>query len=226
MNPISPLSSLFGRSPIGPLQKHMDKVAECAAELVPFVEAVLAADHAKVVAQQQRIAALEDEADDLKHDLRAHLPRSLFLPVDRRDLLEVLAMQDKIANRAKDIAGLVRGREMAIPEAMAENYLAMVSRCVDACRQAHRTVQELSDLVETGFGGGETETMQSMIDELDRIEKDTDNLQIEVRRSLFQIERDLPPVDVMFLYRLIDWTGDVADRAQRVGSRLQLILAK
>jgi predicted phosphate transport protein (TIGR00153 family) len=65
-----------------------------------------------------------------------------------------------------------------------------------------------------------------LIEELDVIEQDTDSLQIEVRRSLFKLEKDLPPVDVMFLYQIIDWIGDVADRAQRVGNRLEQLLAR
>lgn len=47
----------------------------------------------------------------MKKALRHHLPRSLFMPMDRRDLLDVLLMQDKIINVAKDIAGLVVGRK-------------------------------------------------------------------------------------------------------------------
>lgn len=226
MNPTSPLTRLFGRSPIGPLQAHMDKVAECVAELPAFIDAVLEGDREQVVEHQRRIAAIENEADDLKHDLRLHLPRSLFMPVDRRDLLEVLAMQDKIANRVKDIAGLILGREMQLPESIQQNYLALVHRCVDACTQAHRLISELSALVETGFSGGEIETMMEMVHQLDRVEKDTDQRQVELYGQLLALEPELSPIDVVFLYRLVDWTSDVADRAQRVGSRLQLILAK
>jgi len=97
---------------------------------------------------------------------------------------------------------------------------------VDACKQAHKIIDELDELVETGFSGTEVDRVQEMIKELDRIEKDTDVIQIRIRAKLFEIERDLPPVDVMFLYRIIDWTGDLGDRAQRVGSRLQIMLAK
>ncbi len=68
--------------------------------------------------------------------------------------------------------------------------------------------------------------VETLIEELGVIEQDTDRLQIEVRRSLFKLEKDLPPVDVMFLYQIIDWIGDVADRAQRVGNRLEQLLAR
>jgi uncharacterized protein len=222
----NPLLSIFGSSPVKPLQQHMVKVIEAVTPLNELIEAVLAHDMDRVATIQETIARHEDEADDLKHELRLHLPRSLFMPVERRDVLEVLNMQDRIANRAKDIAGLIRGRRMTIPEYLAEDFAQFISRGVDACRQAHRIIDELDELVETGFSGTEVNRVQNMIKELDRIEKDTDVIQIRIRAKLFETERDLPPIDVMFLYRIIDWIGDLGDRAQRVGSRLQIMLAQ
>ncbi|GMQ75556.1 MAG: TIGR00153 family protein [Gammaproteobacteria bacterium] len=226
MPPFQSIAKLFGTSPVRPLQQHMAKVVECVSQLAPLFDAILANDPAAVDRIQERIVALEHDADDLKHDLRLHLPRSLFLPVERRDLLEVLTMQDKIANRAKDIAGIIRGRRMSFPADVGPLLKDFVKRCIDACLQAQKTVNELDELVETGFRGAEVELVQSMINELDRIETDTDTIQVEIRTKVFAIERDLPPIDAMFLYRVIDWTGDIGDRAQRVGSRLQLMLAR
>lgn len=226
MRRYNPILNLFGRSPVKPLQEHMAKVSECVRALEPFFEAVIARDENRVRELQEKIARLENDADDMKHDLRLHLPRTLFLPVERRDLLEVLTMQDNIANRAKDLAGLVRGRKMVIPDEIGSRFLEFVGRSIDACAQAEKTVNELDELVETGFSGSEVDTVQELINDLDRVEKETDQIQVEIRARLFEIERDLPPVDVMFLYRLIDWTGDIGDFSQRVGSRLQLLLAK
>ena len=65
-----------------------------------------------------------------------------------------------------------------------------------------------------------------MLKKLDKIESETDKLQIKTRSTLFKIEKDLPPVDVMFLYKIIEWVGELADLSQRVGSRLQMMLAR
>ena len=43
---------------------------------------------------------------------------------------------------------------------------------------------------------------------------------------VFEIENDLPPIEVMFIYQTIDWAGALADLAQRVGSRFELMLAR
>lgn len=223
---LNPFVSLFGRSPIGPMQQHIAKAYECAANLVPFFEAVIAEDWKYVEQVQQEMVRLEKEADKLKRDVRVHLPKSLFLPVPRSDLLELLSVQDKVANRAKDIAGLMLGRQMSIPEPLQPIMRTFVQRTVDACEQALKAMNELDEILETGFGSREVRHVTEMIELLEDIEHDTDQIQIEVRRSLFKIEKTLPPVDVMFMYTIIEWIGDVADRAERVGNRLEQLLAR
>ena len=223
---LNPFVSLFGRSPIGPMQQHIAKAYECAANLVPFFEAVMAEDWAQVEQVQQEMVRLEKEADKLKRDVRVHLPKSLFLPVPRSDLLELLSVQDKVANRAKDIAGLMLGRQMSIPEPLQDIVRSYVQRTVDACEQALKAMNELDEILETGFGNREIRRVTEMIEVLEDIEHDTDQIQIEVRRGLFKIEKTLHPVDVMFMYTIIEWIGDVADRAERVGNRLEQLLAR
>jgi len=219
-------ASIFGRSPVRPLQEHMKLVLECTGQVVPFLEAIAGDDWSAAENARAEVTRLEDEADALKKEIRLNMPKSLFMPVARADLLDLLLMQDKIANRAKDITGLMTGRKMRPPAPIAELLVSFAGRCVDAARQADKTVNELDELFETGFRGAEVEMVSGMIEELDRIEKDTDRMQVEVRARLMEVEKELPPVDVMFLYRVIDWIGDLGDLSQRVGSRLQLLLAR
>ena len=222
----STISSLFGSSPVKPLQTHMASVQECIVELVPFFQAVIQEDWKEARTQQKKIAKLEGAADKLKRQLRLHLPKSLFMPISRRDLLEVLTMQDKIANKAKDIAGLIIGRKIILPEPLHEAFIEYVERCIDASAQAQNAINELDELMETGFGGKEMKLMESMIKKLDSIESETDKLQVKIRTAVFAKEKDMNPVEVMFLYKVIDWVGDLADLAQRVGSRFEIMLAR
>ncbi len=138
----------------------------------------------------------------------------------------MLTQQDKIANKAKDISGRVLGRELAVPEALQEHFLEYLKRCLDATKQAKKVINELDDLLETGFKGRELKLVEDMIEELDRIEDDTDTIQVMLRKDLLGIESELNPVDVMFLYSIIEWVGELADISERVGSRLELMLAK
>jgi len=220
------MSGIFGSSPVSPLQKHMSKVYACASELIPLFNAVINENWDDVIKHQQLISEREQDADVLKKELRLNLPKGLFMPVSRQDLLEVLLMQDRIANQAKDIAGTIVGRHMTLPEVVHEDYIRFVERCVAACKQARKAINEMDELVETGFSGQEIQIVTDMITKLDEIESDTDNLQSAIRSKIFEIENDLPPIEVMFLYKIIEGTGEVADKSQGVGSRLQLMLAR
>ncbi len=226
MSPKSYIFSMFGTSPVRPMQQHMAKVQDCINELIPFFEAALAGDWDKATEEQKKISELEGAADELKRELRLHLPKGLMMAMSRRDLLETLTMQDRIANKAKDIAGLMLGRRMTFPADVGPLMLSFVKRCIDASAQAQTVINELDELVETGFRGLEVALVESMITRLDEIESDTDRIQVEVRAKLYAQEKDLPPVDVMFIYRIVEWIGDLADLAQRVGSRLEVMLAR
>ncbi|QKK03423.1 MAG: TIGR00153 family protein [Pseudomonadota bacterium] len=226
MCPTGYISRVFGKSPVRPLQQHFEQAACCALELPNFIQATYAGQWDEAAASRKRIVELEHAADDLKRELRLNLPSGLFMPVARTDVLEMLSVQDRIANKARDISGLMMGRRMRVPDALQGLYLSFVERSLDAVQQARKTVNELDELFETGFRGSEIDLVMGMIKELDQIENDSDSLQVELRARLFEIEKTLPSIDVMFLYKVIDWTGDLGDLAQRVGSRLHLMIAR
>ena len=219
------LANIFGSSPVMPLEKHIDIAYRCARELRPFFVATIASDWEAASAARDSIEALEHEADDLKKEIRLHLPKSLFMPVPREDLLGLLLVQDKIANRSKDVSGIVLGRKMQIPQKISEQFLDFVDRNIDAAKQARKGVRELDELFTAGFRGAEVDLVSGMIEELDRIETDTDEKQASLRAALFAIEDTLNPIDAVFMYQVIDLIGQVADMSERVGRRLELLLS-
>ncbi|MBX3727397.1 MAG: TIGR00153 family protein [Xanthomonadales bacterium] len=224
--PTSFLAGIFGRSPVQPLKDHMAKAAEAGHVLLDFIEAALAGDWERAANVRSRLQDIEHEADRLKADLRIRLPSTLMMPVDRGDLLDLITTQDRIANRAKDIAGLMYGRRMVLPDSLAPGYRRLAQRSVDAVDQAERSVGELDELFTAGFRGAEVKLVERMITELDAIEDDTDTLASELRAQVFAMEQSLPPVDVIFLYKAIEWLGDLGDFSHRVGGLLQRLIAR
>ena len=108
---------------------------------------------------------------------------------------------------------------MELPEPIQKEFLSFVSRNIDAAKKARSTIQELDEFYEAGFRCTEVELFGSLVGDMDSIEDDTDTMQVEIRAKLFAIEGDLQPVNVMFLYRVIELVGDIADMAERVGRR-------
>jgi predicted phosphate transport protein (TIGR00153 family) len=223
---LSPLGNLFARSPIGPIQEHMS-LADQAAQLVPALFRATAADDWEAATQVHKdIVAAESAADKLKRSVRRHLPNSLFLPVSRSDLLTLVGIQDHVANTAKDIAGLVIGRSIRFPEKLQDGVIELAEATAATSGQALSAIQELDELLAVGFTGREVKNVEDMLKALDKLEGVTDKLAVRLRAGLFKLEKDLPPVEVMFLYQIISLIGAVADDAESVGDRLQILMAK
>lgn len=222
----STILSLFGQSPIKPLQNHMHTVVNCVELLNEFFQAVCAENWEAVEATYNKISELESEADEQKQDIRLHLPKSLFMPINRSDLIHLLSKQDKICNTAKDIAGLILGRQQIVPKKIASDMQAYVKSAIAVSHEAKVVIDELDELIGSGFGSREIDRINKCIVKVDKAENKNDKRQISLRSKLHSIEKDLPPIDAMFLYKTIEAIGNLADCAQSAGEQIQIIIAR
>ena len=220
------ITSLFGKSPIAPLQKHMKKVHSCLKDFAVFAKATKAQDWDKAETIHISINNKEQKADQLKKKLRMNLPSTFMMPFSRRDLLDVLLIQDSIANITKDLSGLMMTRRMVFPEQIAGDFIKLAGLCIKTSAAALTAINELDELLETAFSSRERKIVDKMIKTVNELEHETDDAQNDIRNKLFTLESDLPPVDVMFYYRAIEWLGETADAAQKVGSRFEVMLTK
>ncbi len=202
----------------------MKAAVACAQEILPFIEAMAAGDREAMSRHRAEVVRLEHEADRIKHEIRSHLPKRLFMAVERRDMLEILHNQDSMADTAQDIAELADMRAMTPPDALREPILALTRSVLVTCRQSQKIIDELDELIETGFGPREVGKVEEMIRELNRLESETDELAELAQRVLFGIEEELG-VGTYFWYQLINWIADMADYAEKVGNSLRLLIA-
>jgi len=220
------ITSLFGKSPIAPLQKHMKQVHSCLKDFAVFAKAANAQDWDTAETVCISINNKEEKADKLKKKLRMNLPSTFMMPFSRRDLLDVLLIQDSIANITKDLTGLMMTRHMVFPEQIADDFINLTELCIKTSAAALMAINELDELLETAFSSRQRKLVGKMIKTVNELEHETDDAQNDIRNKLFALESDLPPVDVMFYYRAIEWLGETADAAQKVGSRFEVMLTK
>ncbi len=221
---MSLISDLFGRSPVKPMQEHMRASLACARLVQPLYEAMVAGDADEIHRQREEIDRLEHEADRIKNEIRSHLPSRMMLALERRDMLEILDAQDSIADTAQDIAELADQRSMVVHPGLKQVLGDLVAQVIRTCEQADRIINELDELVETGFRGREVQRVQDMIDELSRLETETDRLEERCTRQVFALEDELG-VGTLFWWHLVEWIADIADYGERVGNRLRLLIA-
>lgn len=219
-------TDLIKKSPFGPIQAHMEVSKESVKELILFLESAIDSNWDQATKSRKIISDLENQADALKAETRGLLTKSLFLAVPREDILDLIKLADDIPNTVKDISGLMIGRKMAIPIKIAPSFILFANEAADIADAAAEAVDYIDELFQFSFGGNAAIKMQALIEKLDSLENKNDQSEINVRAELFSIEKDLPPVDVMFLYDIINKIGELSDRAEQVGHRISLIASR
>lgn len=221
---MSLIGNLFGRSPVKPMQEHMRASVSTARAIVPLVQAMVEGDAHGIHECRQEIDRLEHDADRIKNEIRSNLPARMMLALERRDMLEILDAQDSIADTAQDVAEMADQRTMTVPAPLQGTLVELAGQVVAACEQAEKIINELDELVETGFRGREVQRVEGMISELAHLETETDRLEERAARTVFQMEDELG-VGAIFWWHMIRWIADMADQAERVGNRLRLLIA-
>lgn len=220
------LSGLLRQSPFKPIQQHMRTVFSCICLIPPLFDALYRKDLPQVRDFAEQIALLETEADQIKNTFRLNMPRSLFLPVDREDLLGLMADQDRVADTAEEIGQILCYRDMEVPEALKEILDELLEGTMEISSDAKAIIEQLDELLEVGFGGREMEKVSGMITGLRRSEHNIDSIMHRTRRTLFAVEDQLDPVSVIFWYKIIDLLGSISDQSENMADRLLLFLSK
>ncbi len=221
---MSVIANLFGRSPIRPMQRHMKVASECARAIVPVLDAMASGDMEALDRGRNIVDELEHQADELKHEIRRHLPKRFLMAIERRDMLEILDYQDSVADVTQDVAELAALRRMKTPELLKVPLMALTEAALATCAQSESVINELDELVETGFGRHEVARVEAMIEKLNELESRADERGEEALRILFSIEDEIG-VGAYYWYEIIRWIGDIADYAERSGNRIRLMIA-
>lgn len=217
--------SLFGRSPFAPLQSHMESVSKCIYRLPEIFAALEAGDLARLEQITGEISELEHDADLIKNDIRNHLPKSLYLPIDRSNLLEILAIQDRIADKAEDIAILTTLTPLELLPIFKEDFNRLVQKNIETFNEAKLIINELHELVESSFGGIEAEKVRLMVDKVAFSEHECDLIQRQLLKNFFKGQAQLNFVTFNQWQRLFENVASISNLSENLAYRIRMTLA-
>jgi predicted phosphate transport protein (TIGR00153 family) len=216
--------SLFYKSPFKKLKDHADKVKECAWMFKRAVECYVEKDCEEFDQLTEDVAMLESQADWLKRNLRNHLPRGIFMPVDKFILLDCLREQDHVLdNVEKALYWLSFKPEGEIPEELVGDLLHLVDAVIPA-------IEKLPEMAEQAIAYFESSTeenrnrLKSTIRDIHQAEKESDHLEHELKKEAFAVLKD--PVDIFHIVRLVEIVANIADDAQNASDRMRTMIAR
>ncbi len=218
------ITKLFGRSPFGPLQEHMTIARECARKLPELFDAMKKDDHAQFDTLVQEISDLEHKADLKKNEIRSHLPKTTFLPVAREDLLDILSIQDSIADVAEDASSLLSMKRIPFPEELEPEFDDFLEKVIQTVDKAWEVLDQIDELVEFSFGGPEADKVHAIIDQVCYLEHEGDISQMKMLQKFLNIEDKFSKGEFFILMKSFEKVADVANYAEKLSNRIRTLL--
>jgi len=223
----APILNTLYRSPFDGLVSHSEKIDECLKHIKRCINAYLACDFAKAEEETIKVRTLEHEADLIKANIRAHLPKSIFMAVSKSEFHLLLHDADSILDYAEDVVVLLTMKRTCVPPRVAAGMKELVNKIIQ-CVEAYQGVMgHIEKLVQVSFSGKERDIVKELIKDIHHFEHEADVLEFRISKELFNMEEEeMDPISVIHLLKVVDRMGGIADKAENAGDRVRAMLAK
>lgn len=204
----------------------MSKVQECINVLHDGLTKYYQGNFKSFSEVASQVSQLEHEADLIKSNIRNHLPKTIFMPVDKGKFLWALREQDKILDHAEKLTKMLDMRHTKIPKKLQNNFIKHVDLVSKTVNKMEEAVDNIKDLIETSFVKREREQTKEFIYEVHKYEREADVQKYEISKGIYQLEKKLDPMAIYHLLKIVDWVDDIADHAENVADWLRSMIAK
>lgn len=216
--------NIFGSSPFAPLKSHMEQVAQCVHLLPELFQMLHQQKYSELEAIGNKISELEHQADLIKNDIRNHLPKTLFLPIDRGHLLQILSIQDSIADASEDIAVLTTLKQLTLPEGCQAAFDDYLRQSIDTFDSVHRIILEMHELLESSFGGVEAQKVSLMVEEVALKEHRVDLAQRVLLKQFYKEEAELTYTSFFLWQRIFEALSAISNLSENLALRVRMTL--
>jgi predicted phosphate transport protein (TIGR00153 family) len=213
-------------SPYAMLMAHFDRVLEAVDKLKEMMELYLDGEFTKASELSIEVSKLEHEADEVKQHMRHSLPRMIFMPVSRQDMLDLLTSNERIADTAQDVAQILDLRQTKVPETLhpvIKNYLGNV---VDSVHALKDMMVHLGTLFESSFAKNEAREIIELGQHVHEHEYKADVTNKQAAKAVYALEGQETPMALFHMLRFLNQLDSVADNAENSALRMVVIVAK
>jgi predicted phosphate transport protein (TIGR00153 family) len=218
------IARLFGKSPFSPLQTHMKRVTDCIEKLSAIFEVLPKHDLEKIEKLSKELSELEHEADVTKNDIRNHLPKSLFLPIDRSHFLEILSIQDNIADKAEDIGILLSFKTLEMYSDLKPYLDELYKKSISVFSLAKKVIEEMDELLESSFGGLGAEKVKNLVEQTAYQEHEARQAYRKITKHLLSMTPTLSAPAFYLWMRVIEEIAAIAEHSEKLANRIRMIL--
>jgi len=218
------LSKLFRESPFDRLMAHANVVQSGAEKFGKAVHCYLAAECGDFEDLHNQVTTLESDADRIKQNIRAHLPKGILMPVDKFQFLWYLREQDKVMDSMQDALHWLSYRSTAVPEAIVDDLNLMVQKAVEVVNQLPVMVSGAIGYFR-GYAQKDRDAVKQTIHTLRQQEAESDRIERKLKCDIFSLTVS-DPAATFHLIRLVEHIGEISNHAENAGDMMRAMVAR
>lgn len=222
--PRIPMLGMLRVSPFDKLLEHAKKTKEGMKVLKECVTAYCAGDYEKSEKLSQKVVELEHEADLIKGNITAHLPKEILLSVDVGVFLRLLNEQDSILDFAENAVVWLHFRQTKVPEEIKSDLLNHLHKVIECIESFEKVIIHVKDIVSFSGSGKLRDQIKETIKEVHLKEWEDDQIGKVFAKKAFNLPID--PLSVYHLLKLGDLIGQIAKHAENAADRVRTMIAK
>lgn len=173
-------------------------------------------DPKSIVKTVEAVRQNESDADMKRRKMETEMYLGAFLPNFRGDLLGIAESIDVVANKAESTADLIELQNIEIPDFMLPKLVTLSEKSLDTFLSVKNAAKAIFK---------DMEVANTYIQTTEGLEHESDLVEKEIIRELFRKEA-IELAHKMQLEKLVKKIADIADQAENVSDRLQIVIFK
>jgi predicted phosphate transport protein (TIGR00153 family) len=173
-------------------------------------------DPKSIVKTVEAVRQNESDADMKRRKMETEMYLGAFLPNFRGDLLGIAESIDVVANKAESTADLIELQNIEIPDFMLPKLVTLSEKSLDTFLSVKNAAKAIFK---------DMEVANTYIQTTEGLEHESDLVEKEIIRELFRNEA-IELAHKMQLEKLVKKIADIADQAENVSDRLQIVIFK
>ncbi len=218
-----PIVSSFVSTPFESLVTFCEKILEGMKALRKAVEAYVNEDYERFDVWVRGVCSIEQEADEMKREIRNSLPRGVFMPVDKFQFFTLIRELDHVLDSAEDVVvWLSFKRGVAIKE-VKEDLLELLDTSIESVEILYDVIKMTTKTF--GFLKKRREDIKETIRAVRRKEWESDQIAQGMVRKLFEL-KDYDFFTIHHILTTGRYIGDIADHAENVADVIRVMIAR
>ena len=205
------------------LKKHARLVLECAERLSLSLEAYYKKDTTQLEEIAKHIFEIEKEADQLKRNIRGHLPKGILLPVERFELFLYLKEQDAIADATEEIINWLSFKYVKIPKELFEEIESLLTKSIESLKYLENLITYSADFLLNRNENSRNQA-KDIVREIRYSQYLAEEFGNKVKKEIFSKLND--SLTLFYTLKLVDLILGIPHHAENTADLMRVMIAK